>query len=286
MKLSSLLRDRVNAGLAKLNLRLETLTATRHEQGRIGKLRADGYFDRPAFPLLPSFASFDGRMILDGYAAHRADCQQLLAPPTGPLRYNPSNEYFAPADACPTYLVARLFGPKLWLEVGSGNSTRVVRQAIEDGRLGTTLVCIDPEPRSDVIDVADEFIRSEVQARQPADIAGRLDSSDVLFIDSSHTLKAGGDVLHLLLDVIPRLKPGVLVHIHDVFLPFDYPGDWMERGWNWSENYLVQAMLQFGGRLEVIWPGYYVQKCRPEIALRLEGLNNGMATSLWLRVVA
>jgi hypothetical protein len=285
MGFSTFLRHWVNLPLAKFNLRFETLTASKLEKERIRKLIDGGYFERPAFPILDSFVSFDGRTILDEYVTLRDECDRLVSPSGNLARYNPVNDYFAPADACPTYLIARIFKPKVWFEIGSGNSTKVVRQAIEDGKLATTLVCVDPHPRTDITAVADEFIRSEAQSLQPTDICDRLDSNDVLFIDSSHALTAGGDVCYLLLNVVPQLRPGVLVHIHDVFLPYEYPREWIELGWSWSEQYLVQAMLQFGPKFEVIWPGYYVQKSRPEIASRLDFLKQGRPASLWLRIL-
>jgi hypothetical protein len=115
-------------------------------------------------------------------------------------------------------------------------------------------------------------------------IVDRLDRNDVLFIDSSHELKAGGDVPYLLLNVIPKLRAGVIVHIHDVFLPYDYPRRWVQEYPAWDEQYVVQAMLQFGSSLDVVWPGYYVQKNRPEISSMLDFLTEGRAQSLWLRV--
>jgi hypothetical protein len=284
LALSSQLKRLINGVLAPANLQLGTLTASKVEYERLRRLADRGHFERPAFPLLKSFSSLEGKVVTDAYAAYRQDIARLLAQGEGPHRYDPDNEYFCPADACPTYLIARSFKPATWFEVGSGNSTRVVRQAIEDGGLATRLICVDPYPRAEVSSVADEMVRAEVQTLVPQSIADRLDGNDVLFIDSSHQLKAGGDVPHLLLNVLPRLRPGVLVHIHDVFLPYDYPRDWVEeRAWN--EQYLVQAMLQFSAKFEVLWAGYYTQQSRPDVAAKLDFLTRGRPASLWLRVL-
>ena len=285
MRFSTALKPWINSVLGKFNLRLETLTAWKHENERVRRLADAGHFQKPVFPVLDSFSSFDGRLVLDGYAAFRDDCRRLLTPDGDQRRYNPNNDYYPPPDACPTYLVARLFKPKIWFEIGSGNSTKVVRQAIEDGKLATKLICVDPIPRTDITAVADEFVRSEIEVLDPGYIADQLNADDVLFIDSSHKVKVGGDACHLLLNVLPRLRPGVLVHIHDVFLPYEYPQSWVEDGRDWSEQYLVQAMLQFGSRFRVIWPGFYVQKCRPEICSRLDFMQQGSAQSLWLRIL-
>lgn len=283
MKLSWL-KHVINGGLAKVNLQVGTVTAARQESQRIQGLAERGHFTAPAFPLLKSFASFDGKLVTEAYAAHRSEIDRLLSPSDDPKRYDPANEYFGPADACPAYLIARTFKPATWFEVGSGNSTRVIRQAIDDGKLPTRLVCVDPFPRVEIAAVADEIVRAEVETLPPGTIVERLRENDVLFIDSSHQLKAGGDVLYLLLHVVPSLRPGVIVHIHDVFLPYDYPKAWAEE-WKWQEQYLVQAMLQFGTRFEVLWPGHYVAGCRPDIADRLDFTKRGTSQSLWLRVL-
>jgi methyltransferase family protein len=285
LTLSSRIKHLINGPLAKFNFQLTTLTASKLERERIKKLADSGYFDKPVFPLLNTFSSFDGKLFIDGYPAYRDDCDRLLTYQGDPLRYNPANEYFSPADACAAYLIARMFEPATWFEVGSGNSTRVVRQAIDDGKLPTKLICVDPCPRIEISSIADELIRSEVESLAPQTVVERLRCNDVLFIDSSHELRAGGDVLHLLLNVVPKLRPGVLVHIHDVFLPYDYPRSWVEER-TWDEQYVVQAMLQFGPRLQVVWPGHYVQKSRPEISSSLVFLGRGTAQSLWLRVSA
>ena len=208
LKLSSRAKNLINGTLNKFNLELSTRTALTLERERVGKLINDGYFDRVAFPLLKVFSSFDAGPIIHGYTEHREDCRRLLAAGQDPRRYNPINNFFSPADACPAYLIARIFQPKTWVEIGSGNSTRVVRQAISDGKLATNLICIDPYPRVDISSVADEVIRSEVQTLPIHSIVDRLNRNDVLFINSSHELKAGGDVTYLLLNVIPKTSAG------------------------------------------------------------------------------
>ena len=87
----------------------------------------------------------------------------------------------------------------------------------------------------------------------------QLDSGDILFIDSSHTVKIGGDVNYLFLEVLPRLKPGVIVHVHDIFLPFDYRRDWvMDELRFWTEQYLLQAFLSFNSEFEVLMANGYL----------------------------
>src|ERR1044071_9524271 len=87
----------------------------------------------------------------------------------------------------------------------------------------------------------------------------QLESGDILFIDSSHTVKIGGDVNYLFLEILPRLKPGVIVHVHDIFLPFEYRRDWvMDEFRFWSEQYLLQAFLTFNSEFEVLLANRYL----------------------------
>ena len=85
-----------------------------------------------------------------------------------------------------------------------------------------------------------------------------LSAGDILFIDSSHTVTTGGDVPYLFLEILPRLNPGVLIHIHDIFLPFDYPEQWVLEDWGWTEQYLVHAFLSYNQTFEILWPASYV----------------------------
>ena len=111
-----------------------------------------------------------------------------------------------------------------------------------------------------------------------------LREDDILFIDSSHAIKTGNDVVFLYLHVIPALAPGVLIHIHDVFLPYDYPKDWvMEKRWGFNEQYLVQSLLLFGDVFEVLWAGYFLQRSRADFATWFPHWRGQAATSLWLR---
>jgi hypothetical protein len=284
MGLSGLLKPGVNALLARFNMRLDTLTAATLEKQRIGRLASRGHFDRPVFPLLPAFANFDAQPMLDAHAALAGDCARFIRGSGDPSRYRPDNGFFNPADAGPTYLAARTLKPRLWFEIGSGSSTRVVRQAIEDGGLQMKLVCVDPQPRMDIAGIADEIERVEIETLDAQRIIDRVQPGDVLFVDSSHDARTGGDVCHLFLNVVPKLKPGVVLHIHDVFLPYDYPRDWVERGWAMTEQYVVQAMLQHGDKFEVMWPGYHVQRSRPDLVAQLPFMTGGMSASLWLRV--
>ena len=146
--------------------------------------------------------------------------------------------------------------PKRYIEVGSGNSTKFARRAIVDHQLDTRIISIDPHPRAEVDGLCDEVIRAPVEdvAAATFDI---LDAGDVLFIDSSHRTLMNSDVTMLFLDVLPRLKPGVLVQVHDVTLPGDYPAQWSGR--HYSEQYLLAAyLLGRGPLLDIVLPCAFV----------------------------
>src|SRR4029077_19197551 len=122
------------------------------------------------------------------------------------------------------------------------------------------LMCIEPFPQ--------KFLRAgfpglqSLMERKVQDVDlnffSQLQSGDILFIDSSHTVKIGGDVNYLFLEVLPRLNPGVIVHVHDIFLPFDYRRDWvMDELRFWTEQYLLQAFLMFNSDFEVLMANHY-----------------------------
>jgi hypothetical protein len=125
----------------------------------------------------------------------------------------------------------------------------------------SALICIEPFPL-DFLRQGFAGLHSLIE-KKVEDIGleffSQLASGDILFIDSSHTVKIGGDVNYLFLEVLPRLKPGVIVHVHDIFLPFEYRRDWvMEEFRFWSEQYLLQAFLSFNSEFEVLMANSYV----------------------------
>jgi predicted O-methyltransferase YrrM len=197
-----------------------------------------------------------------------------------------TNPWFGPFDAEVLYSALRTFRPATVMEVGSGFSTLLIRRAISDGDLATRLLCIDPMPRVDIRKQADEHVQRRVEELDPSELAHRLGANDILFIDSSHTVNAGGDVPYLFLEVLPRLAPGVLVHIHDIFLPFDYPKEWVvDYGWNWNEQYLVGALLYANNAVELLWPAHYMWRCHREELREIIPSEPSLfgPSSLWLR---
>jgi hypothetical protein len=164
--------------------------------------------------------------------------------------------------------VLRQFRPRRVIEVGCGWSSLVtarVNREYLDGSLDFT--CIEPFPRDflkDGVDGISRLIQSRVEDL-PIGPFLELRENDILFIDSSHTVKTGGDVVYLFGEVLPRLADGVIVHIHDIFLPWDYPQEWVFTGRAWNEQYLVSAFLAFNSAYRVLLGVGWLSHFRPEV---------------------
>jgi Methyltransferase domain len=201
--------------------------------------------------------------------------------PTGPTkehnRFYLGNGLFDGIDALVAYCMVRHFQPRLIIEVGSGFSSLAMGEAASKNGCAP-IICIEPFPR--------DFLRKGFPGLQTLieknvqeinlKFFSQLQSGDILFIDSSHTVKIGGDVNYLFLEVLPRLKPGVVVHVHDIFLPFEYRRDWvMDEFRFWSEQYLLQAFLSFNLEFEVLMANRYLaHKYRDDLKVTFANLAN------------
>lgn len=163
-----------------------------------------------------------------------------------------NNGWIHGMDMVALYCLPSLLNPSLYVEVGSGNSTKFVRRAIKDNQLKTRMVSIDPQPRAEIDSICDRVVRQPMESVDPA-VFDELGDGDILMIDSSHRCFQNSDVTALFLEVLPRLKAGVVIHIHDIFLPLDYPPEWKLR--YYSEQYLLAVLLLADtNRYEVIYP--------------------------------
>lgn len=285
MALTTRIKGRVNALLRPLNLRLDTLTAERQESLRLQALDASGHFDRPVFPMPSHFsAPTTVTEILARVSMYRSRFDDFVEPSRATTGYTFANDNFTSPDAEVLYAVVSMFQPETVVEVGCGHSSRLIRQAILDGGLTTRFVGVDPRPRIDVAGLHDEFYQTRVEQLGVELLLTRLDQRGLLFIDSSHRLRSGNDVSHLYLCVLPSLPVGTLVHIHDVFLPYEYPRGWvLKKRWEFTEQYLVQVLLTQGTAFEVLWPGHFLHRTRSDFGANFPHSNGRMASSLWLR---
>ncbi len=208
------------------------------------------------------------------------------------LRYKFENRFYSYSDAIFLYSVIRHLSPKRIIEVGSGYSSAVIMDTNDrffDGAIACTFI----EPYPDVLrsllrpgdEDAIEIVQSPVQDVDPERFA-ELEAGDILLIDSTHVSKTGSDVNRLFFDVLPRLRPGVWVHVHDVFYPFEYPEVWIEEGRAWNEDYLLRAFLMFSSGFEIALFNTYLETFHEdwferEMPLCLK--NRG--GSIWLRRV-
>ena len=165
------------------------------------------------------------------------------------------NGFIPGLDGAALYAFVAGGRPATYLEVGSGNSTRFARRAVRDTGGATRIVSIDPEPRAEVDALCDEVIRTPFEDTDLA-VLDRLVPGDVVFVDNSHRLFTNSDATVVFLELLPRLPAGVLVGIHDIYLPQDYPPEWNDRFY--SEQYALAAFL-LGGHagFSIELPAFY-----------------------------
>jgi predicted O-methyltransferase YrrM len=207
-----------------------------------------------------------------------------------PTEYWADNDQYPALDAWVLTALLRELRPNRMIEVGSGFSSLITARLNRDELAGELdFTCIEPYPR--------DFLRAGVPGIShlrieeiqdtPLETFDALQSGDILFIDSSHTVKTGGDVPWIFGEVIPRLAPGVHVHVHDIFLPGDYPEPWVQAGWGWNEIYLVRSFLSYNSAFEVVWGAQYMLQNHPEAVVaafpeQIQYQDRGGA-ALWLR---
>jgi predicted O-methyltransferase YrrM len=224
--------------------------------------------------------------LLTGFTAY-ADLLATI-PSQGGKGLHWHNGWLPGPDAVALYGLVTDRNPKRYLEIGSGNSTRFVRRAIEDHGLRTTITSVDPQPRADVDALCDTVLRERLED-VAVDVFTGLEPDDIVFLDGSHRVLMGSDVTVFFFEILPLLRPGVLVHIHDIWLPRDYPPDWRYR--YYSEQYLLAAyLLADPARFEVVLPGAFIDNDEQLRALtdplwqRIGHVEKYPPTSFWLRV--
>ncbi len=204
---------------------------------------------------------------------------ELDVPSEGPVEpgtFFLHNEGFESVDAEVLYAMVRAFRPRRVIELGSGYSTLVINIAIkrnaEEGAV-TAHTAYDPYPREHVLGPSAPMpteVLATPATEVPLSAFAELEANDVLFVDTTHTVKVGSDVNYVVLDVLPRLQPGVVVHFHDIFMPYEYPRVWFEQlQYYWAEQYLLQAFLSFNDAFEVLFPAHAAARAYPERMARV-----------------
>ena len=207
--------------------------------------------------------------------------------PGAPFWYD--NASFTDFDAAVLYTMLRWLKPRRYIEVGCGFSSLVsaaaLRTNIEEGH-ACEAIYADPEPRLDVrphLDFA-RLLIERVQNIPPARFQ-TLEAGDVLFIDTSHVLKLQNDVEYELLHVLPALRPGVWIHLHDIFTPYDYPEDWLNKPLRFAgnEQYALECLLSGGRRFQVELPLYCLWKEQRPALEKLLPAGRTRPHSFWIR---
>jgi len=214
---------------------------------------------------------------------------RLPATTTNPRQFSREGGQFRNVDGALLYCIIRKFRPARIIEIGAGASTLLSALALKANGGSGHLTSIEPYPQSYLRELADpkyELIDKKVE-QVPLSLFEALKPNDILFIDSSHVVRIGGDVIHEVLEILPRLNPGVIIHFHDIFLPNHYPKEWvMRRHSFWTEQYLVQAFLAYNKSFQIIWAfGIMAAEhpdellsCLPDIKFDI-----GRNSSLWLK---
>ncbi len=159
-------------------------------------------------------------------------------------------------DAASIYYMVAKYKPLKWYEVGSGNSTKFAKSAIVNHKLNTEIMAVDPYPCNEMDLICDTLYKQPLEEINTS-LFQQLTANDILFVDNSHRCFSNSDVTTVFLDIFPYLKSGVIVGIHDIFLPYDYPPDWNE--WYFSEQYLLAvSLLAKGNGLEIILPNAFI----------------------------
>ncbi len=171
------------------------------------------------------------------------------------------NNHFLPGlDIIGLYGMLAMYKPKNYIEIGSGNSTKVARKVINDLKLETQITSIDPFPRANIDHLADTVIRQPFEKLEDLQfIINGLQENDILFIDNSHRSFSNSDVTVCFLELLPYLKKGVIVHVHDIYLPYDYPQFMCDRFYN--EQYLLAAfILANPKKYSTILPNFFISE--------------------------
>jgi hypothetical protein len=203
---------------------------------------------------------------------------------SGPPQPRWNQDWFPTLDAAAAYAITRQTRPQRIVEIGSGHSTRFLFRAINDGGFECTITAIDPAPRRGV-DKLPIDLRTETLNNVDPGIFETLSAGDIIFVDSSHILVPGSDVDDIMNRILPLLPSGILLHVHDIFLPDDYPKTWDWRGYN--EQSAV-ALLITTGAYEPLFASHYVATRMAEtlegsVVPRLPSSEGAYPASLWLR---
>jgi predicted O-methyltransferase YrrM len=211
---------------------------------------------------------------------------------TDDYRYFTENGWFPVSDAFTLSGILQKEKPRRIVEVGSGFSSAVMLDTLDHARMSCALTFIEPNPDrlyallSPGDRAASTILVNPVQ-EVSLSVFDQLQAQDLVFIDSSHVAKIGSDVAFIFLRILPWLKPGVLVHFHDIFYPFSYPSEWIREGRAWNESLILRAFLVGNPQFEIVAFNSYMGNTFPELFReRLPAFLKDKGGSIWIRKVA
>jgi Methyltransferase domain len=244
-----------------------------------------------AQPVLGIDLNISGQLRLLSELSNYVTPDKFPGEATDSSRYFAPNPAFGATDAFLTQAMIRQFKPKRLVEVGSGYSSCIIldtNQHYFDDQIELTFIEPYPQLLKSLVVAEDLTQNTMVQARlQDVPLANFevLEANDILFIDSTHVSKTNSDVNYLFFEILPRLQTGVLVHIHDIFFPFDYPREWILEGRSWNEAYLLRAFLQYNPKFEIMLFNDYIQTMHWDtFAQVLPMFSKDGGGSVWLKV--
>lgn len=232
----------------------------------------------PDYEALFEFSSPAFRAVL---AEIEACADALLALNGPPPRPRWDQDWFPRTDGAAAYSLVASCNPRRIIEVGSGHSTRFMAEAIRAEDIDCDLTCIDPAPRAGIGDLDVSWIEA-VLSEDHFPLFEALEPGDIAFFDSSHILVPGSDVDMIINRIIPRIKPGVMIHIHDILLPDPYPDVWEWRGY--AEQNALGPWLLAGGLKPIFSSHYAVSRMGATsdgVLSKLPLKDGAMETSLW-----
>ncbi len=203
-------------------------------------------------------------------------------------RYFFSNDYYSYTDGIILYSMIRHIRPKRIIEAGSGFSSSLmldVNQLFFQNKISLTFIEPNPERLYSLMSEEDRstsrVIRSPIQ-QVDLSIFRTLEKGDILFIDSTHVSKTGSDVNHILFTILPSLSPGVFIHFHDIFYPFEYPKKLVYEGRNWNEDYLLRSFLMYNNQFEIRLFAHYLHEMHPGSFEKMPLCYRNKGGDLWL----
>lgn len=227
-------------------------------------------------------------------STYGAEIQKLADEQVSSLKFDFFNDFYFELDAAVYYALLREIKPSKVIEIGCGYSTQIAAKAIamnqQEGKAGK-IICIEPYPEPQLLEANLEFqLINERVENIELKVFEQLGAGDILFIDSTHTVKFGSDVCREILEILPAIPGGVWIHFHDIFFPYDYPPKWLiEERRAWNEQYMLEAFLAYNSRFEVVLTNHWLSVDYPqEVAKIWPGVLKWKdpyhhCGSLWLR---